>query len=253
MHTTDVLIVGGGIVGTNAGEQRIRVGLALESHERHHRRRVAVLRQFGHPSPQLDAAHQVIVDEIAHHAQSRAQRVLVGHGPKDMVPGMTVDASQFRHVLGHFPTGVTVVTACSADGTPVGFTIGSFTSVSLEPPLVGFLPMVTSERWAAIRATGSFCVNVLGSNQGDLCWQFAKSSIEHPFEGVDWTPSPITGSPILPGAIAWIDCRISQVVPAGDHVFVMGRVLDLEHVHPDLDPVPLLFYRGKVGRFSLDG
>jgi flavin reductase (DIM6/NTAB) family NADH-FMN oxidoreductase RutF len=82
-----------------------------------------------------------------------------------------------------------------------------------------------------------------------LCWQFAKSSIENPFEGVDWHPSPITGSPILDGAIAWIDCSIEQVVAAGDHQFVMGRVLELEHAHPDLDPVPLLFFKGKVGRF----
>jgi 3-hydroxy-9,10-secoandrosta-1,3,5(10)-triene-9,17-dione monooxygenase reductase component len=166
---------------------------------------------------------------------------------------MSIDPSLFRQVLGHFPTGVTVVTATRADGTPVGFTIGSFTSVSLDPPLVGFLPMSDSERWQAIEATGSFCVNVLGCLQGDLCWQFAKSSIADPFDGVDWHPSPITGSPILDGAIAWIDCSIERVVEAGDHQFVMGRVLEMEHAHPDLEPVPLLFYRGKVGRFTLDG
>ena len=166
---------------------------------------------------------------------------------------MSIDSSLFRQVLGHYPTGVTVVTATAADGSPIGFTIGSFTSVSLDPPLVGFLPMTDSERWKAIEAAGSFCVNVLGSNQGDLCWQFAKSSIVNPFEGVEWRPSAATGSPVLADVIAWIDCSIEAVVPAGDHVFVMGRVLDLEHVHPDLDPVPLLFYRGKVGRFSLDG
>jgi len=163
---------------------------------------------------------------------------------------MSIDPALFRQVLGHFPTGVTVVTATEADGHPVGFTIGSFTSVSLDPPLVGFLPMTDSSRWKAIEATGSFCVNVLGCLQDALCWQFAKSSIAEPFDGVDWRPSPITGSPILPDAIAWIDCSIEQVVEAGDHQFVMGRVLEMEHAHPDLDPVPLLFYRGKVGRFE---
>ena len=117
-------------------------------------------------------------------------------------------------------------------------------------PLVGFLPMSDSARWKAIEATGSFCVNVLGCLQGDLCWQFAKSSVVEPFDGIDWRPSHITGSPILPDAIAWIDCAIEQVVEAGDHQFVMGRVLEMEHAHPDLDPVPLLFYRGKVGRFE---
>ncbi len=166
---------------------------------------------------------------------------------------MSIDSTLFRQVLGHFPTGVTVVTATQADGTPVGFTIGSFTSVSLEPALVGFLPMNESERWHAIRETGSFCVNVLGCTQGDLCWRFAKSSIAEPFENISWHPSPITGSPILDGAIAWIDCTIQEVVPAGDHQFVLGSVVELAHVHPDLEPVPLLFYRGQVGRFALDG
>lgn len=162
---------------------------------------------------------------------------------------VSIDPMTYRQVLGHFPTGVTVITG-AADGKPVGFTIGSFASVSLDPPLVGFLPMVTSDRWAKIAETGSFCVNVLGADQGDLCWQFAKGSIEHPFEGVDWTPSAHTGSPILAGAIAWMDCTIEQVVDAGDHYFVMGRLVALHHVEADAHPVPLLFYRGKLGAFA---
>jgi 3-hydroxy-9,10-secoandrosta-1,3,5(10)-triene-9,17-dione monooxygenase reductase component len=162
---------------------------------------------------------------------------------------MSIDPNKFRQVLGHFPTGVTVVTG-TFEGEPVGFTIGSFTSVSLDPPLVGFLPMVSSERWHAIRASGAFCVNVLGHGHGDLCWQFAKSSIEHPFEGVAWHPSAITGSPVLDEAIAFMDCTIDEVYDAGDHHFVMGRVVELEHAHPDTEPVPLLFYRGKLGQFQ---
>lgn len=161
---------------------------------------------------------------------------------------MSIDSALFRQVLGHYPTGVTVITATKADGTPVGFTIGSFTSVSLDPPLVGFLPMSDSARWKDIEATGSFCVNVLGHEQADLCWQFAKSSIDAPFEGVAWQPSPITGSPVIEGAIAWIDCSIEQVVAAGDHQFVMGRVVELEASAIE-ERLPLLFYRGKVGRF----
>ena len=84
------------------------------------------------------------------------------------------DAKQFRTVLGHFPTGVTIVSGIT-NGEPAGFTIGSFTSVSLEPPMVGFLPMVTSDTWAAIEPSGSFCVNVLSLAQADLCWRFAKN------------------------------------------------------------------------------
>jgi flavin reductase (DIM6/NTAB) family NADH-FMN oxidoreductase RutF len=166
---------------------------------------------------------------------------------------MSLDPMKFRQVLGHFPTGVTVITATSADGTPVGFTIGSFTSVSLDPPLVGFLPMVNSERWAAINASGSFCVNVLGAHQAELCWQFAKSSITEPFEGVAWHPSAITGSPVLDGSIAWIDCSIEGVVDAGDHHFVLGRVLELEHTEPESEPNPLLFFKGQLGKFQLHG
>lgn len=166
---------------------------------------------------------------------------------------MSLDPMKFRQVLGHFPTGVTVITATSADGTPVGFTIGSFTSVSLDPPLVGFLPMVNSERWAAINASGSFCVNVLGAHQADLCWQFAKSSITEPFEGVAWHPSAITGSPVIDGSIAWIDCSIEGVVDAGDHHFVLGRVLELEHTEPESEPNPLLFFKGQLGKFQLHG
>jgi 3-hydroxy-9,10-secoandrosta-1,3,5(10)-triene-9,17-dione monooxygenase reductase component len=161
---------------------------------------------------------------------------------------MSIDPIKYRQVLGHFPTGVTVVTGV-LDGQPIGFTIGSFTSVSLDPPLVGFLPMVSSDRWLRIREAGAFCVNVLARGHDDLCWRFSKSSIDDPFEGVGWSPSPVTGSPILDGAIAWMDCTIDQVVDAGDHHFVMGLIVDFEHAHPDSDPQPLLFFRGKLGEF----
>lgn len=165
-------------------------------------------------------------------------------------PSLSIDRAMFRHVLGHYPTGVTVVTASRGGNEPIGVTVGSFTSVSLDPPLVGFFPMADSKRWSSIADVGSFCVNVLAHDQGQLCWRFSKRSIERPFEGAAWYPSPITGSPVLDGAIAWIDCRIEQVVSAGDHYFVMGRVLALEHLRPELDPVPLLFYRGEMGRFQ---
>ena len=158
------------------------------------------------------------------------------------------DSARFRQVLGHFPTGVTIVTGMAGD-QPAGFTIGSFTSVSLDPPLVGFLPMVDSDRWAAIKSVGAFCVNVLGAHQAELCWQFAKSSIAEPFEGVYWHASAGTGSPIIDGVIAWIDCTIEGIVDAGDHHFVLGRVVDLDHVEAATEPNPLLFYRGQVGRF----
>ena len=99
--------------------------------------------------------------------------------------GSSFDGVQFRKVLGHFPTGVTIVTGWSGD-IPCGFTIGSFTSVSLDPPLVGFLPMVASDTWQAMAPAGKFCVNVLRDDQADLCWRFAKSGVgDGRFDDVD--------------------------------------------------------------------
>ncbi|HEX9260329.1 MAG TPA: flavin reductase family protein, partial [Acidimicrobiales bacterium] len=166
--------------------------------------------------------------------------------PTGMVRAMTgFDSGQFRKVLGHFPTGVTVVTA-APDGIPVGLTIGSFTSVSLDPPLVGWLPGKGSTSWPDIHRAGVFCVNVLAADQGDLCWRFAKD-LDDKFEGVGWTAGP-TGSPVLEGVLAWIDCTIEHVIDGGDHDFVMGRVVDLHAVRHDVGP--LLFFKGKLGDFS---
>jgi 3-hydroxy-9,10-secoandrosta-1,3,5(10)-triene-9,17-dione monooxygenase reductase component len=161
---------------------------------------------------------------------------------------MSIDSNRYRQVLGHFPTGVTVITG-APDGRPVGLTIGSFSSVSLEPPLVGFLPQVSSDRWPEIEASGAFCVNILGAHQGELCWRFARAGTEDMFTDVRWEPAPVTGSPIVDGVIAWMDCTIYKVVEAGDHWFVMGEIQQFEHLHPDEDPLPLLFYRGKLGGF----
>ena len=162
------------------------------------------------------------------------------------------DSGHFRTIMGHFPTGVTVVTGIAGNGSPVGFTIGSFTSVSLNPPLVGFLPQIGSSTSDAIVESGSFCVNVLSDAQGDLCWKFAKSGTDDSrFDGVDWRPAP-SGSPVIERAVAWIDCSIEAVHDMGDHHFVLGRVgaLDADADHDGEPPVPLLFYKGTLGTFS---
>jgi 3-hydroxy-9,10-secoandrosta-1,3,5(10)-triene-9,17-dione monooxygenase reductase component len=164
------------------------------------------------------------------------------------------DAKQFRTVLGHFPTGVTIVSGMH-DGEPVGFTIGSFTSVSLDPPLVGFLPMKDSVTWEAMSRSGAFCVNILSRNQADLCWKFAKSGNDDDrFTGVTWHPGE-TGSPIIDRAVAWIDCTVEHVYEMGDHYFVLGRVgaLDADADHDGLPPQPLVFYRGTLGGFASEG
>ena len=161
------------------------------------------------------------------------------------------DAQGFREVMGHFPTGVTIVSGMHGD-QPVGFTIGSFTSVSLEPPLVGFLPMTDSTTWANMAGSGSFCVNVLSRQQADLCWTFAKSGNEaQRYDEVAWHPGP-TGSPIIDRAVAWIDCTVEEVYEMGDHKFVLGRVVALEADadHDGSGPFPLLFFKGTLGGFD---
>jgi flavin reductase (DIM6/NTAB) family NADH-FMN oxidoreductase RutF len=157
------------------------------------------------------------------------------------------DSVQFRKVLGHFPTGVTIVTGI-ADDKPAGFTIGSFTSVSLDPPLVGFLAQVSSDTWEAMAPARKFCVNVLRDNQAALCWRFAKSGVgDDRFDEVTWTHSP-TGCPIIEGVGAWIDCTLEHQIELGDHYMVVGRVVDLAH-HED-PHTPLVFFKGGLGRFD---
>lgn len=164
------------------------------------------------------------------------------------------DAKEFRTVLGHFPTGVTIVTGVDRD-RPAGFTIGSFTSVSLDPPLVGFLPQKDSVTWAQIEPNSSFCVNVLSRDQADLCWRFAKTGNgADRFGDVDWHAAP-TGSPIIDRAVAWIDCRIEDIYEMGDHYLVLGRVVALEADanHDGDGPHPLLFFKGTLGGFAPEG
>lgn len=157
-----------------------------------------------------------------------------------------IDGVTFRRVLGHYPTGVCVVTAAGEDGEPVGMVVGSFTSVSLDPPLVAFFPAKSSGSWPRIERVGKFCVNVLASDQKSLCRQLAAPGPDK-FSGVSHRVSA-NGSPILDGVVAWIDCSLHAVHEAGDHYIVLGRVVALEVDRPDR---PLLFFQGSYGEFSL--
>ena len=156
-----------------------------------------------------------------------------------------IDAAHFRTVLGHFPTGVTVITAMGDDG-PAGLAVGSFFSVSLDPPLVGFCPNKASSSWPAIRDRGVFCVNVLAEDQEDLCRAFAAKGGDK-FAGVGYHQTA-TGSPRLHDVLAWIDCEIDAVHDAGDHEVCIGRVKELEVERRE---GPLVFFRGGYGRFEL--
>lgn len=149
-----------------------------------------------------------------------------------------VEPAHFRQVLGHFPTGVTVITAISND-TPVGLAIGSFSSISLEPPLVGFFADRRSSTWPLIRQAGSFCVNILSDSQEEVSRIFASKSDDR-FAGLGWQMTS-GGSPRLDGVLAWIDCSIDSVVEIGDHDLCVGRVTELEI---GAEGAPLVFFRG---------
>lgn len=163
-----------------------------------------------------------------------------------MSGGALGDPAWFREVLGQYPTGVCVVCGVSADGAPTGLVVGSFTSVSLDPPLVAFFPDHASTSWPQIRPSGAFCVNVLAHDQHHLCRQFSARGGDK-FAGVHWRASKGSGSPILERALAWVDCSLEAVHPTGDHDIVVGRVLGLD---VGADAPPLLFHRGGYGRFA---
>ena len=160
-----------------------------------------------------------------------------------------IDPQVFRKVLGHFPTGVTVVATHDGD-RPVGLAVGSFFSVSLDPPLVGFCVSDQSSTWPVIEAHGAFGVSVLAADQHEVSNVFASRS-DDKFAGVSWDPAPITGSPLIHQAVAHLDCELYDQFPGGDHVVVVGRVRALE-LHRD-EVSALVFARGGYGRHeSLD-
>ncbi|WP_312867381.1 flavin reductase [Amycolatopsis pithecellobii] len=155
------------------------------------------------------------------------------------------DPQHFRTVLGHFPTGVAAVTSIGEDGGPIGMIVGSFTSVSLDPPLVAFLPAKRSRTGPRIVGSGRFLVNVLGAHQELISRAFAAGG-DSKFDSVGWTRSP-GGLPLLDDAVAWIECDIEAVHEAGDHDIVVGEVCALEAVSP---AAPLIFFQGGYGRFA---
>jgi flavin reductase (DIM6/NTAB) family NADH-FMN oxidoreductase RutF len=151
----------------------------------------------------------------------------------------------FRRVLGHLPTGVTVITGFGPDG-PTGMAANSVTSVSLDPPLILFCPAKSSSTWLAIRTHGTFCVNVMAGHHEAAVRQFAQKGVDR-FAGLSWTRRP-TG-PALDDALAWIECEIRAEHDAGDHTIVVGRVATLEAAAAG---TPLVFFQGRYGRFASD-
>jgi 3-hydroxy-9,10-secoandrosta-1,3,5(10)-triene-9,17-dione monooxygenase reductase component len=145
---------------------------------------------------------------------------------------------RIRNVLGHFATGLTVITAATENG-PAGFTCQSFASLSLEPALVTFSPARTSSTWPLLRRAGRFTVNILPADHQHLAAQFARSGADK-FAGVHHSPSPL-GNPVLDGALAWVDCGLHQEYDGGDHTIVVAAVHALS---ARTGGDPLLFFKG---------
>ncbi|WOQ69378.1 flavin reductase family protein [Microbacterium limosum] len=162
---------------------------------------------------------------------------------EDATPALaptSIEARRFRDALGHYASGLTVVTGTD-EGEPVGFTCQSFSSVSIDPPLVMFSVMRTSTSYPRIAATGRFAVNVLAHDQHALSSRFARSGTDK-WSGVLWRPSP-GGNPLIDDTLLWVDCDLWAEHEAGDHLIVIGRVRELSPLAAD-GRGPLVFFRG---------
>ena len=149
------------------------------------------------------------------------------------------DAQLFRHVLGHYPTGVAVITAMTDRG-PVGLSMNSFTTVSLAPPLVLFCPSLTSSTWPQLRERGHIAIIVLSAGQESVSRLFAAPVAER-FGQVAWS-SGDNGAPLLDDALGWLECTVQAEYPAGDHTVVIAQI-DRMGVH-DAIGEPLVYFRG---------
>lgn len=150
-----------------------------------------------------------------------------------------------REVMGHYATGAAIVTS-TWQGRPHGLAVNSFTSVSLEPPLVAFCPDKGSETWPAIRDADFFGINILACEQSQLCRQFARKGADR-FSGIGYTETS-RGCPALPGVLAYIECRLDQVIDAGDHYIAVSNVLEMSVNSEALQP--LVFYQGGFRRLE---
>lgn len=157
-----------------------------------------------------------------------------------------LEPKALRQVMGQFATGVTVITT-GTDGERRGMTANSFTSLSLDPPLVLFCANNGSATLEAVRKNGTFAVNVLSEGQRDECRAFAGKVEGDRFAGRQVQAGPVTGAPLLEGSLARMECKVSQVLPGGDHQIVIGEVVGMDRT-PGAEP--LVFWGGQVQEFD---
>jgi len=156
-----------------------------------------------------------------------------------------ISADEFRQVLGHFATGVTVITVRDPDGRPTGLTASAFTSVSLDPPLILVCVDHKSQSYPALIVSKTFAVNILSLDQEAVSRRFATTKIENKFEGVPFTLSPL-GLPLIDSALAQLECATVNIHPEGDHSIFIGRVERSQSAAG----APLVYYRGRYDRLS---
>jgi 3-hydroxy-9,10-secoandrosta-1,3,5(10)-triene-9,17-dione monooxygenase reductase component len=157
-----------------------------------------------------------------------------------------IDQARFRTVLGHLPTGVTIITAHGEDG-PIGMAVNSVTSVSLEPPLILFCPAKSSTTWPQIRSAGAFCINVMAGHHAAVTRRFAAKGTDR---FTDVAHEGRATGPAFTDAVAWIECELGDEHDAGDHTIVVARVVAIEAVS---GVEPLVFFAGSYGSFRSTG
>ncbi len=152
-----------------------------------------------------------------------------------------VGQKDFRRVMGHFATGVTVVASRKPSGEPVGLTVSAFTSVSLEPPLILICLHQDADAHDSLLQAGHFGVSILTADHEELALKFSRADPDDRFRDLTVVDGPL-GSPLIQGALAWLECRVNQVSAGGDHSIIVAEVVECEAGLGD----PLLFFRGAL-------
>ena len=165
-------------------------------------------------------------------------------------PNTAIEPLRFREALGHYASGITVITS-HVDDEPIGFTCQSFYSVSMNPPLVSFSVMSNSASYPKIRQAGRFAVNILSAEQVRISNQFARRGTDK-WHGIEWQESPL-GNPVIAGSLHWLDCEIHAEHVAGDHLIVIGEVKALDLAKEAVATRPLLYFKGQYCNIATHG
>lgn len=161
-----------------------------------------------------------------------------------VAPDGSVEIADYRKVFGLLPTGVVAITGTSSDGTPLGFVVGTFQSLSVTPPLAAFAVDRSSSTWPTLRTLENFTANILSTAQLPVCRALSRRGADK-FENLEYDRGP-HGNPRLPDSTAWLDCNVLYEVVAGDHYIIVATISAMEIGGGDA----LVFRGGKFGEFT---